>query len=74
VFASLISYVLWNQSIVLIGAPKAGMIYYTIPIFSGVLAWYFLDEQIGLLHLASGVLIVSGILMANYEKKRLVNE
>lgn len=69
VFASLISYILWNQSIVLIGASKAGMVYYTIPIFSGVLAWYFLDEQIGLLHLVSGLLIVSGILTANYEKK-----
>ena len=69
IFASLVSYMLWNQSVLLIGASRAGMVYYTIPIFSGVLAWYFLGEQIGLLHVASGLLIVAGILTANYEKK-----
>lgn len=71
IFASLVSYMLWNKSVLLIGASKAGMVYYTIPIFSGVLAWYFLGEQIGLLHVVSGLLIISGILMANYEKKKL---
>lgn len=70
IFASLVSYMLWNQSVLLIGASRAGMVYYTIPIFSGVLAWYFLGEQIGLLHVASGLLIVAGILTANYEKKK----
>jgi len=69
VFASLFSFVLWNQSIVLIGVSKTGMVYYTLPIFSGVMAWYFLGEDIGLLHLGSGVLIVSGIFMANHQKK-----
>jgi len=65
VFASLFSFVLWNQSILLIGVSKTGMVYYTLPIFSGLMAWYFLGEKIGWLHLYSGVLIVSGILLAN---------
>jgi len=69
VFASLFSFVLWNQSILLIGVSKTGMVYYTLPIFSGVMAWYFLGEDIGLLHLGSGVLIVTGIFMANHQKK-----
>jgi drug/metabolite transporter (DMT)-like permease len=56
----------------MIGVSKAGMVYYTLPIFSGLMAWYFLDEDIGLLHLASGVLIVSGIVMANHEKRAMV--
>jgi len=72
VFASLVSFVLWNQSILMIGASKAGMVYYTLPIFSGVLAWYFLNEDIGILHLGSGILIVSGILMANFEMKKSI--
>jgi len=69
VFASLFSFVLWNKSILLIGVSKTGMVYYTLPIFSGLMAWYFLDEKIGLLHLASGLLIVSGILLANQQRK-----
>jgi drug/metabolite transporter (DMT)-like permease len=67
VFASLFAFVLWNQSILLIGVSRTGMVYYTLPIFSGVMAWYFLGETIGLLHLASGVLIVAGIVIANRE-------
>lgn len=69
VFASLFSFILWNQAILIIGVSKTGMVYYTLPIFSGLMAWYFLGEEIGLLHLASGVLIVSGIVLANYQKK-----
>jgi len=69
VFASLFSFVLWNQSILLIGVPRTGMVYYTLPIFSGLMAWHFLGEKIGWLHLASGVLIVSGIVMANRLEK-----
>jgi len=69
IFASLFSFVLWNQAILLIGVSKTGMAYYTLPIFSGLMAWYFLGEDIGLLHLASGVVIVLGIVMANHEKK-----
>jgi len=69
VFASLFSFVLWNQSILLIGVSKTGMMYYTLPIFSGLMAWYFLGEEIGWLHLASGFLIVSGIVLANRHKR-----
>lgn len=69
VFASLFSFMLWNKAILLIGVTKTGMVYYTLPIFSGLLAWYFLGEDIGWPHLVSGVLIVSGILMANRSAK-----
>jgi len=66
IFASLFSFFLWNKSILLIGVSKTGMVYYTLPIFSGLMAWYFLGEDIGWLHLGSGLLIVSGIVLANH--------
>ncbi len=31
----------------MIGVSKTGMVYYTLPIFSGLMAWYFLDEDLG---------------------------
>lgn len=65
IFASLCAFVMWNKAIIIIGPAKAGFIYYTIPLFSGVLAFLFLGEEIGMLHLGSAVLIVSGILIAN---------
>jgi len=70
VFASLLAYVFWNQSILMIGATNVGMVYYTLPIFSGALAYWLLDEDIGMLHLSSGLLIVLGIFTANYVPKK----
>lgn len=39
IFASLSAFVLWNKAIMVIGPTKAGMIYYTLPLFSGILAY-----------------------------------
>lgn len=65
IFASLTAFLFWNQAIVHIGPAKAGLIYYTLPIFSGLLAYFFLNEDIGLIHLLSALLIVTGIVIAN---------
>jgi len=65
IFASIIAYFLWNRSVDLLGPSKASMIYYSIPLFSGLLAYLFLNEQVSMVHLFSGILIVSGILLAN---------
>jgi len=69
IFASLSAFVLWNKAIMVIGPTKAGMIYYTLPLFSGALAYLILQENISMIHLYSALLIVSGILIANFEPK-----
>ena len=69
IFASLAAFVLWNKAIVLVGPSRAGMVYYTMPLFSGVLATIFLGEAVGIFHLYSVLLIVPGILIANYDPK-----
>ena len=69
IFASLSAFVLWNKAIMVIGPTKAGMIYYTLPLFSGALAYLILQENISMVHLYSALLIVSGILTANFELK-----
>jgi len=70
VFASLSAFVLWNKAIMMVGPSKAGMIYYTLPLFSGLLAYLFLKEDIGMVHFYSALFIVTGILTANYESKK----
>jgi len=69
IFASLVAFVLWNKAITSIGAVKSGLIYYTLPLFSGLLAFIFLNEEITILHFYSMLIIVSGILIANYTVK-----
>lgn len=65
IFSSLFSFVLWNKAIDKIGAPSAGMIYFLMPLFSGFVSWMIIDEKLRYYHLISGILIVSGILLAN---------
>ncbi|MCK5912347.1 MAG: DMT family transporter [Desulfuromusa sp.] len=69
IFASLTAFVLWNKAIIAIGPTKAGMVYYTLPLFSGVLAYIFLQESISSLHFVCAGLIISGIFVANYGKQ-----
>ena len=63
-FTSIISYFLWNHAVATIGPANAGMIYYTLPLFSGIEAWLLLGEPITSVHLLSGGTIVIGIFIA----------
>lgn len=62
--ASLCAYALWNAAVAAIGPSLAGLIYYTLPLFSGCLAFVFLSEPMSFLHLISGCCILGGILLA----------
>ena len=66
IFASLTAYIFWNKAIENIGPTKAGIIYYTLPLFSGTLALIFLGETVSVTHFYSLVLILLGIFTANY--------
>lgn len=63
--ASLGAFVLWTKSIVILGPAKAGMVYYTLPIFSGFLAYLFLNETFDMIYFYSMLLIFSGIVITN---------
>ncbi|HPQ37620.1 MAG TPA: DMT family transporter [Synergistaceae bacterium] len=63
--ASFLAFLLWNKAITSIGPARAGIIYYTLPLFSAFLAWFFLGEAVGRVHLCSAPLILGGILLAN---------
>lgn len=69
IFASLTAFIFWNKAIMTIGPSKAGMVYYSLPLFSGFLAYLFLKEAITGLHFFCVLLIISGILTANREPK-----
>jgi len=54
----------WNQALAKAGPELAGLIYYTVPLFSGLLGFIFLGESVVAVHFVSGALIVGGILWA----------
>ncbi|MCK5349612.1 MAG: DMT family transporter [Desulfobacula sp.] len=70
IFASLCAFVLWNNAIVVLGPSKAGMVYYTLPLFSGFLGYLFLNESVSMVHFYSMALIFSGIIATNHESKK----
>lgn len=73
VCSSFLAYLLWTKAIALIGAVNAGMVYYSMPIFSGVLAIFILGEKLTGLHVYSAILILLGILLAViYKPKTLL--
>ena len=71
IFASLVAFIFWNKAIAALGPSKAGMLYYTLPVFSGIASYLFLDERLTPTHLFSMLLIFAGILIANYESRKV---
>jgi drug/metabolite transporter (DMT)-like permease len=69
IFASITAFFLWNRSVEIIGAAKAGIIYYTLPLFSSLWAFLLLGEDFLLIHLFSMILIIAGIIIATDIKK-----
>ena len=63
--AALMAYFCWNNAVARIGPAKAGFIYYSLPVFSGLEAYLILGEPITLVHLISAVCIVGGIYISS---------
>jgi drug/metabolite transporter (DMT)-like permease len=62
--ASLAAYAMWNSAVAAIGPSLSGLIYYSLPLFSGATAFVFLGEPMGFIHLASAGCILGGIVLA----------
>ncbi len=65
VFASIIAYVAWTRAVQLLGPGKSALIYYLLPVFSGIQAIIFLNEPLKDVHIFSFLLIVGGVIIAN---------
>lgn len=73
IFSSLVAFILWSKAIAYIGAVNAGMVYYSMPVFSGALAVWLLDEAVTVFHLYSTLLIFLGIILAVVYKPKVVS-
>jgi len=64
VFASLIAYLAWNHGVKVVGAAKAAMASYLMPVFTALLGWLLLGEALQPFHWIGGALIFAGLLLA----------
>lgn len=74
IFASVAAFFLWNRSIEIIGPSNAGLIYYTLPLFSTLWAILFLNETAEALHFISMFMILTGIITAGDTDKKLTKK
>lgn len=64
VFASLVAYLSWNHGVKIVGAAKASMATYLMPVFTAILGWLLLGEGLQVFHWIGGGLIFAGLLLA----------
>jgi drug/metabolite transporter (DMT)-like permease len=65
IIPTLVGYLLWNRSVAHIGAARAGVVYYSIPLFSSIEAVILLGEEIAMSQVIGGILIIGGILLSS---------
>lgn len=68
--ASLFAFWCWSRAIGSIGASKASVVYYSLPLFTGLEAVILLGEPLHWVHGVSGLLVISGVAFATREGKR----
>jgi drug/metabolite transporter (DMT)-like permease len=66
--ASVISFLCWNMALHRLGAGRTVLFGNLIPIFSVWEAVIFLQEKITTIHLVSGALVITGLIIANLRK------
>ncbi len=65
IFPSVLSYLIWNKAVAVLGPGRTGMYMYLMPFFGAVLGVWLLDEDFFFYHLAGIVLIIAGITLVN---------
>ncbi len=67
---SCVSYLLWTKAVDNIGSVAAGIIYYLIILFTALKGVLILGEEVTLIHVIGGALMLSGIALASIIPKK----
>lgn len=70
IFNSVISYLAWNTALAKIGNLKSGIIYYLLPIFSGIEAYLVLHENISYAQIIGGLVVIGGVFIVSWPVKK----
>lgn len=60
---SILAFLFWNKSLATIGPARTGLVYYTLPLFSGLEAYLILGEGVLYSDIVGGILIIVGIII-----------
>lgn len=62
---SIMSYICWNYGVKTVGSGPASVFMYLIPVFTSIIAYFFLDERLFPFHLSGGLLIFLGLILSS---------
>jgi drug/metabolite transporter (DMT)-like permease len=65
---SVIAFLLWNFSIAKLGAGRTALFGNLIPLFSSIEAVFILNEELTMIHLIAGLIIIAGVIIANMRR------
>lgn len=68
--ASVIGFLCWNAAIARIGSVRTALFGNLIPIFSTLEAVWLLNETITVIHIISGALVITGLILANLKRSQ----
>lgn len=68
---SVLAYLCWNAAIGILGPSRTSLFSNLIPIFSSIEAVWILGEKITAIHLISGVIVITGLVLANLRKRTI---
>ncbi len=72
IFQSIVAFLSWSYALTHLGNVRAGLLYYTMPIFSSIAAYVFLGEQLQKAQLFGGFLVLIGVIYAALGNKQAV--
>ena len=66
---SVLAFLFWNAAIRRLGAGRTALFGNLIPVFSTLEAVWLLGEEISIIHLISGLLVIGGLVLTNLQKR-----
>lgn len=70
IFNSVLAYMAWNTALVKIGTIKTAVIYYSLPLWASIEAYFILGEHLHLPQVIGGILVIGGIILSNLNKTK----
>ncbi len=70
IFPSVLAFIFWNRAVRDIGANRSGIFIHLMPVFSTILAVFFLGEEIEIFHLQGIGLVFTGIFLTTFKAGR----
>lgn len=70
IFASVLAFIFWNRAVSMLGANIAGPFIHLMPVFSTILAVFFLGETLTRNHMMAILFIFGGIFMTSFRTKK----